>query len=261
MGRHWRIYRAFFVSSLARDLEFRANFIAKVFQNLAWVIFYLLIILVIYSQTKSVAGWTSSTIFVLMASVFTMSAVYGALFMALMEISEQVRKGTLDFVITKPVDTQFWVSLRRFNFDRIGSFLVGLMMLGYGLITAGIAPNPLQWLLYLSMMASSLIIFYSLNMILMTMAIYFVRIDNLWVLGENILEVARFPINIYGSGVQQLLTYWIPIGFLATLPAQQLVQGPDLMHAIYGWLWAGGAFLAARWFWNLSLANYTSASS
>ena len=45
MGRYWKIYRTFFTSSLARELEFRANFFAKVLQNGVWIFFFLMILI------------------------------------------------------------------------------------------------------------------------------------------------------------------------------------------------------------------------
>jgi ABC-2 type transport system permease protein len=119
--RYWKIYRTFFVSSFARELEFRANFIAKVGQNVVWIFFFILILLVIYRNTNSVAGWSRGDAFVLAATCFFMNAAFSAFFMSLTEIPEQVRRGTLDFVLTKPVDTQFWISTRKFNFDQIGT--------------------------------------------------------------------------------------------------------------------------------------------
>ena len=34
MNRHWRVYKAFITTSFQRELEFRANFWAKVGQNI-----------------------------------------------------------------------------------------------------------------------------------------------------------------------------------------------------------------------------------
>ena len=128
MQRYWRIYKTFFISSFARELEFRANFFAKIAQNAIWIGFFVLILLVIYRNTDSVAGWSRGAAFILAATCFLMNSVHSALFFSLNEIPEQVRKGTLDFVITKPIDTQFWVSSRKFNFDQIGTLVAGVVM-------------------------------------------------------------------------------------------------------------------------------------
>ncbi len=243
-------------------MEFRANFIAKVMQNCAWVGFYILIILVIFANADDVAGWNRGETFILAACVFLMSALAGAFFFALYELPTQVRMGTLDFVITKPVDTQFWVSLRRFNFDRLGSLVASMIMLGYGISTSGMGiPGAGQWAAFLLCMIASLALFYSFMMLLMTLAIYFVRVDNLWVMSETILEMARFPIDIYTGAIQRLLTFVLPLALLATVPARQLVVGADWRMTALSLGYGAVALAATRWFWNFSLSRYTSASS
>ena len=133
MRRYWDIYRTFFVTSFARELELRANFFAKILQNATWIVFFVLILLVVYRNTDSVAGWSRGDSFVLAATIFIMTSIGTAFFMSIMEIPQHFHQGTLDFIVTKPIDSQFWISTRRFNFDKIGTFLAGIAMLVVGL--------------------------------------------------------------------------------------------------------------------------------
>lgn len=261
MSRYWRIYKTFFTSSLARELEFRVNFFAKVLQNAVWIFFFLMILLVVYRNTDSVAGWGRGDAFILAATVFMMNAMAQALFFGVAEIPEHVRKGTLDFIITKPVDTQFWVSVRKFNFDQIGTFVAGLILVVVGVLTAKLQPGPAAVIAYAVLVASSLIIFYAFNLILMTTGIWLVRVDNLWVLGESLSQISRYPIDIYGARLQRLFLFVLPLGFIATVPARQLKNGFDPGMAGLGLLWAVVFFAFARWFWRFALRHYTSASS
>jgi ABC-2 type transport system permease protein len=261
VGRYWRIYRTFFTSSFARELEFRANFYAKVAQNIVWIFFFVMILLVVFRNTETVAGWSRGDAFVLAATVFLMNAMVSAFFMSLMEIPEQVRRGTLDFVITKPIDTQFWVSMRKFNFDQIGTLLAGFAMLGLGVAQSGSTPGVLQWLSYTLLVLASLIIFYSFNLMLMTLGIWLVRVENLWVLGESVMQIARFPVDIYGTALARVFTFAIPLAFLSTVPARQLIGQFEPLMLLLGLTWSVAFFFAARYFWRFALRYYTSASS
>jgi ABC-2 type transport system permease protein len=259
--RYWKIYKTFFTSSLARELEFRANFFAKVLQNAIWIFFFLMVLLVIYRNTDSVAGWNRGDAFILAATVFLMNSVFTGFFFSMNEIPQHVRQGTLDFIITKPVDTQFWISIRKFEFGQIGTFVAGTIMVVVGVTTAHIHPSPIQWLGYVLLVLASLTIFYSFNLILMTTGIWLVRVDNLWVLGETMTQIARYPIDIYSAGLQRILIYFVPLAFIATIPASQLKSGFDPIMVGLGLTWAAGAFVVARLFWRFALRHYTSASS
>lgn len=261
MRRYLRVYRTFFLSSFVREMEFRANFYAKVAQNVVWMGFFVLIILVVYGNTKSVAGWNKGDAMILGATCFLMNAVTTALFFSLMEIPQHVRLGTLDFIITKPIDTQFWVSTRRFNFDQIGTLLSGFALVTVGTHMSGLHPSAGQWIAYFALVAASLILFYSFLLALMTTGIWLVRVDNLWVLGESVMQIARYPLDIYQSGMQRVFTYVVPLAFVATVPSRQLVVALDPLMVWLGVTWAVGFFLAARWFWRFALTHYSSASS
>lgn len=261
VGRHWRVYRTFWVSSLARELEFRANFVAKLLQNATWVGFSLLVLLAIYRNTSSIASWGRGEAFILVATCFAMSALFSALFFSLMEIPEHIRKGTLDYILTKPINSQFWVSMRRFNFDRMGALFAGIAMLAIGLTQTGLHPSLLQWFAYVTLIGCAITIFYSANLIMMTTAIWLVRVDNLWVLGETVLDIARYPVDIFPMSVRRAFTYGIPVAFLATVPATQLTRGLDLGMVGLGLLWAAIGLLVSSAFWRYATNNYASASS
>lgn len=261
MGRYWRIYRTFFTSSLARELEFRANFFAKIAQGAVWIFFFVMILLVVYSNTDKVAGWTRGDSFVLAATCFVLNALASALFLSLMEIPNHVRQGTLDFVITKPIDTQFWISSRKFNFDQLGTLFAGLVMLFIGVRSSGADLGAENWTAFGLLVVCALVIFYSFNLALMTLGIWLVRVENLWVLSESVVQVARYPMDIYSSGLQKILTYVAPLAFLATVPARQLVREVDWMMVGVGVVWAAVFALGARRFWLYALRHYASASS
>jgi ABC-2 type transport system permease protein len=242
-------------------MEFRANFSAKVVQNVVWMGFFVLVILVVYGNTKSVAGWGEGDAIVLGATCFLMNAVATALFFSLMEIPQHVRLGTLDFIVTKPIDSQFWISTRRFNFDQVGTLLSGFALVFVGAHIAKLHPSAWQWTAYFALVFASLTIFYSFLLALMTTGIWLVRVDNLWVLGESVMQIARYPLDIYRAGLRQVFTYIVPLGFVATIPARQLVSGLNPAMVWLGLGWAVAFFAGARVFWRFALTRYTSASS
>lgn len=261
MRRYWRIYRTFLRSSLARELEFRANFIAKLLHASVWTFFFLVSIKIIFHNTPTIGGWNEGAAITLTGAISILDAITRGLFFSLIEIPEQVRKGTLDFVVTKPVDTQFWVSTRRFNFDQIGVVIAGIIMVAYGTFSSGMHVTPLGLMAFVILLLAGSITYYAFNLMLMTTGIWLVRVDNLWVLSDSIVQVARYPADIYNSVVQRVFVFWIPLSFLATVPVRQLKDGFDPWMLALGLAWSVGFFTLSRLFWNFALRSYGSASS
>ena len=127
--------------------------------------------------------------------------------------------------------------------------------------TAGLHPTLLQFFAYIVLMGCSLAIFYAFELFLMTTGIWLVRVDNLWVLGESVLQVSRYPLDIYGNGVQRFFTYMLPLAFIGTIPARQLKDGFDGNMLALGVIWASCALILSRMFWRYAMRHYTSASS
>ncbi|MCH8274682.1 MAG: ABC-2 family transporter protein [Armatimonadetes bacterium] len=262
MRRLWRVYRRFFASSFQRDLQFRANFWAKVIRNIVWMLYFLLILHVIYLNTDSVAGWDKGDAYILMATCFLMSATIYAFFGDnLLEIPEKVRRGTLDYDIIKPIDTQFLVSVRKFKLDELGTLVVGVLLVFTGVRMGGYHPSGFDAGAYALLVVCSTVIFYCFKLSLMTLSVWFVRVDNLWVLGDSVVTLARYPLEIFGPNLQRIFTYFVPLAFIATVPSKALMGNLPPIFLLYGVLWALLFLALSRWFFRFALRHYTSASS
>lgn len=262
MRRLFEVYKRFFTSSIQRELEFKANFFANVAQNILWIAFFILLLKIVYTNTASVAGWSEGDSYVLAATVFFTYALLIVFFSVnLMEIPEKVRKGTLDFDLLKPVDSQFLVSIRKFSFDEIGTILGGVVMLFVGLSLNGYDPTLMQAGTYVFMLICAVLIFYSFQLIMMTLAIWLVRVDNLWVLGETVYYVARFPSDIFKAQLRVILTYYIPIAFIASEPTKVLLGRTSPNGALIALAWTVAFLVISRMFWRFAVNRYSSASS
>lgn len=262
MKRMARVYRQFFLSSLQREMEFRANFVAKVAQNLIWVVTFALLLEVIFRNTATVRGWTKAETYLLAATCFIVEGLVGAFLSAsTVEIPQKVRQGTLDFDIVKPIDSQFLACARKFNFDELGTTAAGVVIALLASQAAGIELTLAGVLAYLLLVVSACAIYGSFLLLLMTTAIWFVRVDNLWVLGDLAISLARYPIDIFGTVAKAVLTFIVPLAFLATVPVRTLAGAFGASWLLLSAVWAVAFLLLARWFWKFALRHYTSASS
>jgi ABC-2 type transport system permease protein len=259
---YWNLYKAFLRTSVVREMEFRANFWAKMLYNALWLGFFLATLKIIYRHTDSIAGWSESEALVLAATLYFIDALITTLFyFGLSELPTMVRQGTLDFVLFKPVDSQFWLSLRRINLDQLGSLVVAVLLGVYALLRLEYLPPLPNLALYLGMVFTGVLIFYSFHFMMMTLSIWLVRVDNLWVLSEVFAQIGRFPTDVFDRVLRRVFTYVLPIAFLATIPAKALLGKASAGFLWFAVVWALAFFVAGRLFWKFALRSYTSASS
>lgn len=262
LRRHLRLYRVFWENCFAREAEFRANFWANILANSGWLIFFVLLIQVIYRNTDAVAGWTRPEALALTGTYGLVHGTFGVLaYQNLSRLPEQVRLGTLDFLITKPVNSLFLASTRYVRLEGIGTAVGSLLVLGYSLTqleSRVTAPNVLAYV-YLCLCA--LVIYYAIYTLLMTLSFWFIRIENLWVLADVVFMTARYPIDIFRDWLRNVFIFVIPLAFVASFPVRALTGKLPLYWLGLATFFAVGLLAAAVWFWKVGLRNYSSASS
>lgn len=261
MRRNFRVWRTFVRASIARDLEFRANFFAKMLQNLTWFLFFFVIIQVLYANTTTIAGWGRGSAYILTGTITLVDSTLFMCFWGLTEIPSMVRQGTLDFLVSKPVDGLFWASMRMFRVDTIGRMAAGIGLVIWGCSIEHFAFSLPNVLAYLFLVLCAMITFYTVMAFLMTLAVWFVRVDNLWVISDVINMTGRNPIDIWPQPTRMILTYYLPIAVIASIPARQLRSGWSAPDLLTGLAWVIGGLVVVRLFWDWSMKHYSSASS
>lgn len=262
LRRYARLYRVFARNNVVRELEFRGNFWAKVATNLGWLLINISFLLIFYANTRSIAGWTEGEAYLLLGTFMLVRAWMDILFTQnLGKIPELVRLGTMDFVLTKPVASQFFVSARYLSLDEVGSLLTAGIVVGYGYHKAGLSLTWTQWAAWAYLALCGLAIFYAIQMLLMTLSFWLVRIDNLTALADTVVFNARYPPSIYGARLRLFLTYLLPLVFLAAVPTLALKEGVRGHDLVLASALAGGFLWAAARFWRYATRAYTSASS
>jgi ABC-2 type transport system permease protein len=147
-------------------MTFRGNFIIDTISSLAWAVLNVIFYQQIFRFTGSLGsqtGWEKYQFFAFFSTGLIINALGQMLFMTnIDEFTDMIRTGELDFLLLKPIDTQFLVSLKRIEWSSLGNFLVGLGFLIYALTKLAHAPDLVQLLLFVVYVACGLAIYYSL---------------------------------------------------------------------------------------------------
>ncbi|MDQ1909756.1 ABC-2 family transporter protein [Paenibacillus sp. GD4] len=262
MNKYLRCLREFFRACLVEEFEYRANFAANIMTTLFWLLVAVLTLQIYFFRTDTVGGWSYYEVLALLG-VFTAIRGFIEFFLQpnMTRLVSHVRTGTLDYVLTKPIDSQFYVSFRHLVFWRLSDVALGFGMLIYSLWKLGMVPSVTEVLLFIVVFVSSLLVVYSLWMAMMTVSFWAVKVDNLSFLFTSFFETARFPVSVYGGVLRFVLTYVFPVAFITTFPSAALVGRLSYTEGIISVLAAVVCLAASRWFWRHALMSYTSASS
>ena len=260
--RYLRLLRVFFRTSVQTDMEYRADFFTRIVASLLGLLATAGALSIAYHYTPVLKGWTFAQALVLLAVYYLMDGLI-EMFIApnMRQVMAQVREGTLDFVLLKPIPAQFLASFRTVNVWRIVNVLVGVGLTIYTINRLSLSVGPAQALAFAVTLAAGMAVVYSLWLVLVTLTFWFVKIENIEQIVWQAFETGRYPIEIYPAWLRGALTYVIPVVFIITVPAQALAGRLAGGSVVLALAVAAGAVLLSSAFWRFGLRHYTGASA
>ena len=262
MGRYLKTLRRFLGTALASQTEYQANLLFDLLGmggNLAGSLF---VMGLFFQGGQSLGGWTWPEALVVLGVYTLLDGVSSTLLRPnLSRIVSQVQEGTLDFVLLKPIDSQFWLSTRTFALGGLPEIAAGLGLIVWAARAAGARPTVVVVGAAALLLGASLTILYSLWFVLATTSIWFVKTWNATEVLRATLTAGRYPITAYPQTLRVLFTVVIPVAFLTTVPAEAILGRPSWPWLLAGVGMAAACFALSRAFWGLALRFHTSASS
>ena len=260
--RYLRLLTVFFKTSVQTDMEYRADFFTRILASMLGLLTTLGGLTVVFTYTSNIRGWRLADMVVLLSVYYLMDGIV-EMFIGpnMRQIMEQVRQGTLDFVLLKPVSAQFLATTRQINIWRIANVLIGAGLSIFSIYRLSLTIGPEQAAAFAITLAASVDIVYSFWLFLVTLTFWVVRIDNLEQIVAQAFEAGRYPIDIYPGWLRGGLTYVVPVVFMITVPARALAgrtHGPQVLMSV---VIAVCAVTLTSWFWRFGLKNYTGASA
>jgi ABC-2 type transport system permease protein len=247
-------------AALLQAVQYRSNFAAEGLVEVVWACGMLVPLMVVYGDRPSVAGWGYHEALVVTGCFTVLQGVIeGVVTPAMTSLVEHVRKGTLDFLLLKPADTQFLATTARLLPWKSLNVLFGLGLMAHGVSGSGRPVTAAHLATGAVMLAVSVSLLLSLWTCAGCAAFVLGKVDNLTYLFTSVFDAARWPSAVFPGALRVVFTVVIPLAVMTTFPAEALLGRLDpapMAGAVAG---AVVAAAGSRLFWSRSLARYTSA--
>jgi len=248
--------------SLASAMAYRANFLIEGVMTIAWLAVTVLPLVVLFSARTSVAGWDASSALIVIAYFTGLRAVLeGVVSPSLVALVEQIRSGSFDYVLLKPVDAQVMVSASRYEPWKVFDLVLAIGLVIYAFVRRGVAPAPADVALGIVMFVAGALAMYALWIVCAAASFWVGRLDNLIYLLGAIFDTARWPIQVFPQAWRVIFTFVIPIALMTTFPAMALLGRLDAPTALAALAGSAAMLVVSRMIWRAAIRSYTSASS
>ena len=263
--RYLSLWYSIFKYSLSRDMEYKTNFIGSLFVDSIYYITWYYFFEVIYSKTTMLGDFDREAILVFLIATFFVDTLFMMLFDGAGYLKEHIRTGSLDFILLRPVNSQFLISFRYIRSYAIVSFsilffiLINVLQLFH--------PNSLNFinliLFFISLMLG-VIIWYCIEFIMSCLTFYFRDFRTGGWLTHEIMKFSMRPDSIYTGLVRKILFTLLPMALVASVPSRILLYGMNSTNLKYfsiQLLIVLILFCLTRIFWKNGMIRYESAQS
>tara|TARA_B100000965_G_scaffold214188_1_gene179044 strand:+ start:756 stop:1550 length:795 start_codon:yes stop_codon:yes gene_type:complete len=260
--KYIKIYSLFLYTSIASELEYKTNVIIDFITAILSLIGSLFLLAIFFKSTDNIGGWNFQQALIIQSIYTILNGITNTWFNPnLTEIVKHIREGTLDFVLLKPIDSQFFISLKRIAPSGFLEIILGGALLFYCLIINQININLGFLFLSLTTLLCSILILYSLWFLISTTTIWFVKTWNATEVLRSFLYVGRFPLNSFSFSIRIFFSIFIPIAFITTIPSEVFLGLAQLWEILLELIVSSIFLIISRRFWLFALKYYTSASS
>lgn len=260
--RYLRLYYYLFKFSLMSLIIYRLNGLMMGMTSIVWMFMMIVFATVVFGGVNQIAGWTFWEIMLLLG-IHELIFLGTWMFFAgnLGRFIYDVRQGSFDKTLLKPVNQRFLVSFNSVNFTSLGSLVNVIVVLSISLAHVSIRTNVWGISLFFVSLISAYFIIYLVYFCVSTLSLFFVNAETFldWLL--EMTDFDRYPAEIYNDFFRFFLFFVLPILFFAYVPTAILLNKLPRYYAGLSVLITIWLYFISTILWRAGLKKYQSASS
>ena len=262
MYRYIKTIKLLWSTAFASQLEYQLNFLIELLALFGTLLGSVFILSLFFTGGRQLGDWTWESALVIQGVYTFLDGLTNALLRPnLTEIVNYVREGTLDYVLLKPIDSQFWLSFKKFSFAGLPEIILGISIVFWSTIESGSSFSFYNLSTFIISLLLGFVILYSVWFLIAASSIWFVKTWNATEVLRALLAAGRYPISAYPVILRFIFTLVLPVAFLTTFPAEAILGELKFNILFFVLILSSLFFIFSRFFWNFALKHYTSASS
>jgi len=255
--RNLKIFLLFSYHSLKTAGQSRQ---AMVFFTLGKVLRFLFlfgIIFLVFSKTKIVAGWSLRQVIILYLTFNLIDTFTQILYREVYRFRPLVLSGNLDLILVKPYHPFLKILVGGADFLDLILFFPYFFLLLFFIFQENISLFSFLW--YLVLLINGLIIATAFHIGVLALGLLTAEVDNAIMIYRDLLNLGRFPIEIYQQTIAFIFTFIIPVGIMITFPVKALFNFLSFKNIILAFFLSFFFLLLSIKLWRLGLKKYQSA--
>lgn len=221
-----------------------------------------LLFLFLFKQNVSeFGGYSIDQVYVFFITYTLIDQITQTVFRGVYFFTTQIRRGDLDFVLTKPLSPLFLSLVGKPDINDALFLIPTVVVCGLIMSRLDLVFTPQNTMLFLALFLNGLLIATAFHIVALIVGVVTTDTDGIMWMYRDLSRLATFPVTIYQQPLQFILFLLIPIGVMVTVPAQALLGSSLSVTVLVSFGIGIGSLLLSLWGWKRALRTYTSASS
>jgi ABC-2 type transport system permease protein len=252
-------------AALRSRMQYRVNFVTMVIFGLVYQTTGFLFIWVVLTRFQAIAGWTLAEIAFLYGLRLLAHSLCGVLLGGTSRVRGMVRQGEFDRYLVRPLSPYLQAISINLPSSSFGDLLGGVLLFAAANAMVGIDWSPAAVGFLLLALLGGMLIEAALGLVVTALSFRFLETGALAFFIDDLFnQFGNYPTKIFGGLTQALLTWAVPVAFVAYFPASVLLARTDELSVnpavaygapLVGFVW----FAFAYWLWVREMRLYKSA--
>lgn len=244
-------------------MQYRLNAVISVLTGVVYQGAGFAFVWVVMSTFPSMDGWTLEEIAFLYGLRLTAHAMSMMPLSALIGLGWMVREGELDRVLLRPLNPLVQLMTKRMGVGQIGDLLTGVVLL----VVAAPSWTPGKVAFCLLALVGGALVEASVFVAMSSLSLRMMDTFAIRVFVDDVFSrFGSYPMSVFGGVAQWVLTFVLPVAFVAYIPAGVLLDKTGSLNvppavAYLGPLLGVAMFAVAYRIWQSQLKHYHSVGS
>lgn len=220
IGRYVNLEWLFLKMNIIATSKYGISYFLSILYELMNGLMNILYFYIMFGSISMIGAWKREDIFLLVIIGYFIDVVCVMLFIGSSSIPEYISTGTLDVLLTKPINHQFLLCFRRPNSVQIINVLLALLLMTKLVFEK--EPNFISVVLFGVSIILSVVLMYLVVSTFVYFSFWTVKVGNAWELIEKFNSVSNKPGIIYPKIFRFFLVFIIPSIVIINFPVEVL---------------------------------------
>jgi len=260
--RYIRLYAYFLQFSFSKAMQFRLDFCFRIMMDCLFYLIQFLFFNVLYLHTNTLAGWDMDQMSIFIAGYIFIDALHMTVFSTnCWWFPIYINRGDLDYYLTKPISTLFFLSVREFAANSFVNLIIASVLLATMISNYPGEFSSFKIIGFVVLLVFGTLMYFFMHLIFLLSVFWSGSprgFSDVFFAASHVMER---PLKIFKGPVRFTFLYILPFGVMASYPASFLLEEAtwEIVLTVVGMTFA--LFCTSLFIWNRGLKVYSSASS